>query len=80
MSVEQIQREVRRLPEAERRKLAAWVLAEFPPRSVNDLVAAAEAAAKRGEWTPQPPTADNIPKGVALDAALRRARAVGIAR
>jgi hypothetical protein len=80
MSVEQIQREVTRLPEAERRKLAAWMFAQFPPRSVDELVACAAAAAQRGEWVPQPPTPDNIPSGAALDAAVRRAEAVGIVR
>ena len=80
MSVEQIQREVSGLPEAERRKLAAWMFAEFPPRSVDELVARAEGQTKRGEWTPQPPTPDNIPTGAALDAALRRAKPAGIAR
>ena len=80
MSVEQIQREVSGLPEAERRKLVAWIFAEFPPRSVDELVARAEDQAKRGEWTPQPPTADNLPTGAVLDAALRCAKAAGIAR
>ena len=79
MSVEQIQREVSQLSEGERRKLAAWMLAEFPPRSVNELLARAEAQAQRGEWTPQPPKPDNIPTGAALAAAVRRARAAGIA-
>ncbi|MSU22663.1 MAG: hypothetical protein EXS32_02455 [Opitutus sp.] len=79
MSVEQIQREVSQLPEGERRQLAAWMFAQFPPRSIDELVARAEAQAKRGEWTPQPPTSDNIPTGAALDAALRRAKAAGIA-
>ena len=80
MSVEQIQREVRELPEPERRKLAAWIFAEFPPRSVDELVARAETGARRGEWTPQPPTADNIPTGKALAAAVRRAQAAGLTR
>ena len=71
MSVEQIQREVSRLSAAERRKLAAWMFAEFPPRSVDELVARAEAQAKRGEWTPQPPTPDNIPTGAAFAAFQR---------
>ena len=78
MSVEQIQREVSRLPATERRKLAAWIVAEYPLRSVDDLVARAEGEARRGVWTPQPPTPDNIPSGAALDAALRRATAAGI--
>jgi hypothetical protein len=80
VSVEQIQREVRELPEAERRKLAAWMFAQFSPRSVNELVARAEDQARRGEWIPQPPTSDNIPTGAALAAAVRRARAAGITR
>lgn len=80
MSVEQIQREVSRLPEAERRKLSAWMFAQFPPRSLDELVARAEQEAKRGEWTPRPPEPDNIPAGPALDAALRRAKAAGIVR
>ena len=80
MSVEQIQREVSRLPVTERRKLAAWMLAEFPLRSVDELVARAETEARRGLWTPQPPTPDNIPTGIALAAAVRRATAAGITR
>jgi hypothetical protein len=79
MSVEQIQREVIRLPAAERRRLAAWMLTEFPPRSVDELVARAEAEARSGVWTPLPPTPDNFPTGVALDAALRRAKVAGFA-
>lgn len=80
MSVEQIQREVCELPEPERRKLAAWMFAQFSQRSINELVARAEAQAQRGEWTPLPPAPDNIPTGPALAAAVRRAQAAGIAR
>jgi hypothetical protein len=80
VSVEQIQREVSQLPEADRRKLAAWMLTQLSPRSVDDLVARAEADAKRGVWSPQPPTPDNIPTGPALAAAVRRAKAAGLAR
>ena len=78
MSLEQIQGEVERLPESERRKLAAWMLAQFPPRSVEDLVSRAEREARRGEWMPQPPVPDNIPSGPSLQAAVRRAKAAGI--
>jgi hypothetical protein len=80
MSVEPIQREVRQLPEPERRKLAAWMLAQFPPRSVQEFVGRAEEQARRGEWTPQPPTPDNIPTSAALESAVRRAKATGIVR
>jgi hypothetical protein len=41
MDVAKIQREVRRLPTRERKKLTAWMVAEFPVRSVDRLVARA---------------------------------------
>ena len=78
MSVEQIQHEVARLSEAERRKLTAWMVREFPPRAVAELVSRAEAQALSGEWNPLPPAADNIPTGEALAAALQRARNLGL--
>ena len=77
MSIEQIQGAVVQLPEAEKRKLAAWMLAQFPLRSVHDLVSQAEAEARQGQWSPQPPGPDNFPTGPALEAALRRTRAAG---
>ena len=80
MSVEQIQAEVSRLPEVERKKLTAWLLAQFPPRSVNELVGRAEEQARRGEWVPLPPAEDNISKGEALAEAIRRAKALGLAQ
>ena len=80
MSVEQIQHEVARLSEAERRKLTAWMVREFPPRAVAELVSRAEAQALSGEWNPLPPAADNIPTGEALAAALQRARNLGLTR
>ena len=80
MSVDQIQREVGKLPENERRRFAAWLLANYPPRSVDDLVSRAETDAKLGKWVPQPPTPDNIPSGKALTQAVERAKALGLDR
>jgi hypothetical protein len=67
MSIEQIQKEVSRLPEPERRKFATWMLAHFPPRRGDELVSRAEAEARCGRWTPRPPEPDNIPSGEALE-------------
>ena len=78
MSVEQLQREVSRLPEAARREFAAWMVAQFPPRSVENLVARAEQQARRGEWIPRPPEPDNFPSGAALEAAVQRAKTAGV--
>ncbi len=75
-----MQREVGKLPEKERRKFAAWLLAKYPPRSVNDLVSRAEAQAKQGKWVPQPPVPDNIPTGKALAQAVERAKSLGLDR
>ena len=80
MSLDQIQSEVSRLSQTDRGKLVAWMLATYPPRSVDDLVARAEGQARRGQWTPKPPDADNIPKGADLHAAVRRAKAAGVIR
>ncbi len=75
-----MQREVGKLPEKERRKFAAWLLAKYPPRSVGDLVSRAEAQAHQRQWVPQLPTADNIPTGKALAKAVGRAKALGLAK
>lgn len=80
VSLDQIQREVGRLPERERQKLAAWLLANYPPRSVDSLASRAEMEAKLGKWVPQPPTPDNIPSGKALTQAVERVKALGLDR
>lgn len=79
MSVEQMQREVGKLPEEDRRKFAAWLLAKYPPRSVGELVSRAEVQAHQGKWVPQVPTGENIPTGQALTKAVERAKALGLA-
>jgi len=53
------------------------MLTQFPLRSVHDLVSQAEAEARQGQWSPQPPGPDDFPTGPALEAALRRTRAAG---
>ena len=73
-----MQRAVGRLPPKERRRFATWLLTEYPPRTVSGLLSRAEKAARAGKWTPQPPTEDNIPKGAALERAVRRAKALGL--
>lgn len=80
MSVEQMQHAVGKLPEKERRKFAAWLLAKYPPRSVGDLVSHAEAQARQGKWVPQPPGLDNIPTGKTLAKAVGRAKTLGLAK
>jgi hypothetical protein len=44
MDVTRIQREVRRLPPRERKKLTAWMVAEFPALSVGRLMRKATAS------------------------------------
>ena len=78
MDVARIQREVRRLPTRERKKLTAWMVAEFPVRSVDRLLAKAARAAKAGAWTPAPPTDENLPKGRTLEHALDVAGRLGL--
>ena len=80
MSVEQMQQAIVKLPEKDRRKFAAWLLAKYPPRSVGDLVSRAEAQARQGKWVPEPPRPDNIPTGKALAKAVSRAKALGSAK
>jgi len=80
MSIEQIQREVGQLTDAERQQLSAWILATYPPRSVENLVSRAEQQARRGEWTPLPPSDDNFPTGEALGQALKRVKSLGLGR
>jgi hypothetical protein len=78
MDVAKIQREVRRLPTRERKKLTAWMVTEFPVRSVDRLMARAARAVKTGTWTPAPPTEDNFPKGSTLDHAFEVAGRLGL--
>ena len=78
MDVAKIQREVRRLPARERKKLTAWMVVEFPALSVERLMAKAAQAVKAGTFKPTPPTADNFPKGAALERALAVAGQLGL--
>ena len=78
MDVVRIQREVRRLPARERKKLTAWMVVEFPALSVERLMARATQAVKAGTFKPTPPTADNFPKGAALERALAVAGQLGL--
>lgn len=75
-----MQQAVSKLPEKERRKFAAWLLAKYPPRSVGDLVSRAETQARQRKWMPARPGLDNIPTGKALAKAVDRAKALGLAK
>ena len=78
MTVARIQEEVGQLPESERRKLAAWMIAAYPPRSVKELVSRAEKDASEGKWIPTKPAPDNVPTGEVLEQGLRRFKRLGI--
>jgi len=78
MGVAKIQREVRRLPTRQRKKLTAWMVAEFPVRSMDRLMARAARAVKTGTWTPAPPTEANFPKGKTLDHVMDIAGRLGL--
>lgn len=80
MDVVKIQREVRRLPARERKKLTAWMVVEFPALSVDRLMAKATQAVKAGTFKPTPPTADNFPQGRTLERALAVAGQLGLRR
>ena len=78
MDVTKIQREVRRLPARDRKKLTAWMVSEFPVLSVDRLMRRASRSVKSGAFTPSPPTEDNFPKGRTLDHALEVAKRLGL--
>ena len=78
MDVAKIQREVRRLPTRERKKLTAWMVVEFPALSVDLLMVKAERAVSTGRFKPTPPTADNFPQGRTLEQALAVAGQLGL--
>ena len=78
MDVVKIQREVRRLPARERKKLTAWMVVEFPVLSVDRLMAQAERAVNAGRLKPTPPTGDNFPRGRTLEHALAMAGQLGL--
>jgi hypothetical protein len=80
MDVTKIQREVRRLRPQDRKKLTAWMVAEFPALSVERLLRKASRAVKSGAFKPTPPTQDNFPKGRTLDHALDVAERLGLRR
>ncbi|MCX6956523.1 MAG: hypothetical protein NTV51_30700 [Verrucomicrobia bacterium] len=80
MDIAKIQSEVRRLPARERKKLTAWMVIEYPALSVDRLLAKAERAVKTGRFKPTPPTADNFPKGRALQHALAVAGQLGLGK
>jgi hypothetical protein len=80
MDVAKIQREVRRRPARERKKLTAWKAVEFPAPSVDRLMAKAAQAVKAGTFKPTPPTADNFSEGRALERALAGAGQQGLRR
>ena len=73
-----IQREVRRLPARERKKLTAWMVVEFPALSVDRLIAKAMRAVQAGTFKPTPPKADNFPRGRTLEHALAVAGRLGL--
>jgi hypothetical protein len=78
MDVAQIQSEVRRLPARQRKKLTMWMVAEYPAFSVDRLMRKATRAARTGAWKPEPPTAENFPKGKTLEHALSVAGQLGL--
>ena len=78
MDVTKIQNEVRRLPARERKKLTAWMVTQYPVLSVDRLMAKASRAVKSGAWAPEPPTADNFPRGRTLTHALAVADRLGL--
>ena len=80
MSVKEIQQAVRRLPAANRRRLTAWMVREFPALTVESLMATAELRVRSTAWSPSPPTAANCPEGAMLEHVKRNARRLGIAK
>ena len=80
MNAVEIQREVRRLPARERKKLTAWMVVEYPALSVDRLMTKATRAVKAGTFKPTPPTADNFPQGRSLERALAVAGQMGLRR
>jgi hypothetical protein len=80
MSVTKIQGEVRRLPAQERKKLTAWMVAEYPVLTVERLMAKAARRVKAEAWSPAPPTSDNFPRGRTLAHALRVADRLGLGK
>jgi len=76
MTMAKILEEVGQLPASEQRELAAFMVAKYPPRSVEELVSRAEKEVRQGKWVPTPPTVDNIPAGEPLG----RAKKLGIGR
>ena len=80
MNAVEIQREVRRLPARERKKLTAWMVVEFPALSVDRLMTKATQAVKAGTFKPTPPTMDNFPQGRSLERALAVAGHLGLRR
>ena len=77
MDVARIQREVRRLPARDRKKLTAWMVVEFPALSVVRLMAKGARMVKVGAFKPTPPTADNFPQGKTLQHAFDVAGKLG---
>jgi hypothetical protein len=78
MDMAKIQREVCRLPTRERKKLTAWMVAEFPVRSVDRLMAKTARAVEAATWAPAPPTEDNLPKGRTLKHVIEVAGRLGL--
>ena len=80
MDMIKIQSQVRRLPARERKKLTAWMVAEYPVLSVERLLARAERAVNAGTLIPAPLTPDNIPRGRTVAHALAMAEQLGLRR
>lgn len=78
MDVTEIQKEVRHLPAAQRRKLTAWMVTEYPALSVEGLMTRAQRSVKSGKLVPTPPTHANIPSGRTLEHALNVAARLGL--
>lgn len=80
MSMAEIQKAVRRLPEAKRRRLTTWMVKSYPALTVEGLMNRAAGRVAAGAWGPAPPTVENIPAGVMLQHARRTATRLGLAR
>lgn len=80
MSMAEIQKAVRRLPEAKRRRLTTWMVKSYPALTVEELMNRASGRVAAGVWVPTPPTAENIPSGALLQQARRTAARLGLAK
>ena len=76
----EIQKAVRRLPVAKRRRLTTWMVKSYPALTVEGLMNRAAERVAAGSWVPPPPTTENIPAGALLQHARRTATRLGLAK